>query len=89
MIYWISGPYGVGKSTVAKCLQELLPKAFVYDADWQTIHDRILKRGKKEDCWCMQNIGMCLEYQQKETHAIHVNALNRSPEEIAREIAES
>jgi hypothetical protein len=37
----------------------------------------------------MQNIGMCLEYQQKETHAIHVNALNRSPEEIAREIAES
>lgn len=167
MIYWISGPYGVGKSTVAKCLQEMLPKAFVYDAeemgnavrenypdecrqgivfdgyplwrefnyrllkdiatryegdilvdmtivceeaypeiierlradgvevkyvildaDWKTIHDRVLKRGEKENCWCMQNIEMCLEYQQKETHAIHVNALNRSPEEIAKEIAE-
>ena len=27
MIYWINGPYGVGKSTVAEALQKMLPKA--------------------------------------------------------------
>ena len=33
MIYWINGPYGVGKSTVAEALQKMLPKAHIFDAE--------------------------------------------------------
>ena len=33
MIYWLNGAYGAGKSTVADCLRELLPKAHIFDAE--------------------------------------------------------
>ena len=33
MIFWLSGAYGAGKSTVADCLRELLPKAHIFDAE--------------------------------------------------------
>ena len=33
MVYWINGPYGVGKSTVAEVLQKKLPKAHIFDAE--------------------------------------------------------
>lgn len=33
MVYWINGPYGVGKSTVAEVLQKELPKAHIFDAE--------------------------------------------------------
>ena len=33
MIYWINGPYGVGKSTVAEVLQKKLHKAHIFDAE--------------------------------------------------------
>lgn len=133
MIIWLSGPYGVGKSTLAECLVAKMENAVVFDAEevgnavrdnypdcprgvifedyplwcefcckllkdihenchkdiivpmtlvrkgsyrmirklrragirtklvileasYQTIHDRILARGEKEGCWCMENI---------------------------------
>ena len=133
MIIWISGPYGVGKSTLAKHLADRVENACIFDAEevgnavretypeapsgvifedyplwgefcyqllkdihkttgkniivpmtlirkesykiikklrragivtklivleasYQTVHDRILMRGEKEGCWCMQNI---------------------------------
>ena len=30
-------------------------------ADHQTVHDRILDRGEKEGCWCMENIDLSRE----------------------------
>lgn len=33
----------------------------VLDADYQTIHDRILMRGEEEGCWCMENIELASE----------------------------
>ena len=30
----------------------------VLDADYQTVHDRILARGEEEGCWCMENIDL-------------------------------
>jgi deoxyadenosine/deoxycytidine kinase len=165
MIYWINGPYGVGKSTVAEILQKKLPKAHIYDAeevgnairdnfpeeskysvifegyslwretnykllkeicekydgdiivpmaltltasyeeiikrlkdseikvkyvildaDHMTIHDRIIARGEKEGCWCMQNIDMCLEALQIDRHAVHIDTRDKSPEQIAEKI---
>ena len=133
MIIWISGPYGVGKSTLAERMAARMENAWLFDAeavgnavrdnypDWphgvifedyplwgefccrlltdihascgkdiivpmtllrersyriiealrqsgidtrlvvleasrQTVHDRILARGEKEGCWCMENI---------------------------------
>ena len=165
MIYWLNGSYGVGKSTVAECLKNRLPKAHIYDAeavgnavrdnfpeeckysvifegytlwrevnykllkeigerydgdiiipmtlvlkesyeeiikkleesgvqvryivldaDRKTIHDRIIARGEKEGCWCMQNIDMCLEALENDPHAVHIDTQNKSPERITDEI---
>lgn len=33
MIIWINGPYGVGKSTLAEKLAQLLPESFLFDAE--------------------------------------------------------
>lgn len=33
MIYWINGPYGVGKTTIAKLLKERLKKAYIFDPE--------------------------------------------------------
>ena len=165
MIYWINGPYGVGKSTVAEALQKMLPKAHIYDAeevgnairdnfpeeskysiifegyslwretnykllkeiyerydgdiivpmtltlpmsyeeiikrlidsdikveyvildaDHMTVHDRIIARGEKEGCWCMQNIDVCLEALKNDQQAVHIDTCAKSPEQIAEEI---
>ena len=56
------------------------------DGDYQTIRDRIISRGEKEDCWCMQNINTCLEIQNNENHAIHINSINQTPEQIVKMI---
>ena len=31
-------------------------KLIILEASYQSVHDRILARGEKEDCWCMENI---------------------------------
>ena len=138
MVIWISGPYGVGKSTLAEYMQSKMKDALIFDAeavgnavrdnypdhpygfifedyelwgefcyklikdihgnfhkdvivpmtllrqnsyriienlrkdgvdthlvvleaDHQTVHDRILDRGEKEGCWCMENIDLSRE----------------------------
>ena len=33
MIYWINGPYGVGKTTIAKILKERPNKAYIFDPE--------------------------------------------------------
>ena len=61
---------------------------FFLDGDYQTIHDRILKRGESEESWCMKNVNMCIEAQDNDLNAIHINTVNRTPEEIVKEIIE-
>lgn len=51
-----------------------------------TVHDRIIARGEKESCWCMQNIDMCLDALQSDRHAVHIDTREKSPEQIAEEI---
>ena len=164
MIVWISGAYGVGKSTFAEALVDKVDHAVIFDAEkvgdavrenysdepygviyedyplwceftymilkdihnvfhrnvlvpmtlirresydkiiqrllddgidtklivlmgtYQCIHDRILARGEEEGCWCMENIGMCLEVQQNDSRAVHIHTVGKSPEEIVEEI---
>ena len=33
MIIWISGPYGVGKSTLAEVLEKKIENALIFDAE--------------------------------------------------------
>ncbi|WP_211320981.1 hypothetical protein [Anaeroplasma bactoclasticum] len=56
------------------------------DGDYKTIHDRILKRGEGEDSWCMQNVKMCLDAQNNDSNATHIDTVNKSPEVIVKEI---
>ena len=54
------------------------------DGDRETVHDRILARGEAEDCWCMRNIELCLDAQNKDRHAVHIDAASHSPDEIVQ-----
>ena len=58
----------------------------ILDGDRQTIHDRIIKRGEDEECWCMNNIQTCLDAQCGDMRAEHINTVGRTPGEIADEI---
>lgn len=60
----------------------------ILDGDRQTVHDRILKRGEDEDCWCMKNIQTCIDVQRGDKRAVHINTVGRTPEAIADEIIE-
>lgn len=165
MIFWINGPYGVGKSTLAEKLHEMNPNSFIFDAEevgnavrgnlppelfngyifknypmWhrmcsellldllkryqgdiyipmtlvyedsyekimapiveqgyegihillessrQIVHDRILARGENEDCWCMQNIELCLDNQKEFTKVIRIESRGRTVEQLAEQI---
>ncbi len=165
MIIWINGPYGVGKSTLARALHKLNPNSFIFDAEavgnavrdnlpkhrfngyifegypmWFTmctallndiasdfsgdiyvpmtlvyqdsfaklagplsaqghtvkhilltstydvVHDRILARGETEDCWCMQNICLCLEQQRTFEDVIRIDSSGATVASLAAQI---
>ena len=54
------------------------------DGNRETVHDRILARGESEDCWCMRNIDLCLDSQNKDCHAVHIDATSHSPDETVQ-----
>ena len=158
MVIWISGPYGVGKSTLAEYMQSKMKDALIFDAeevgnavrdnypdhpygfifedyelwgdfcyklikdihenfhknvivpmtllrqnsyriienlrkdgidthlvvleaDHQTVHDRILDRGEKEGCWCMENIDLSRE-RTAALPGIHVATDDKSVVEL-------
>lgn len=55
----------------------------ILEADCQTIHDRILKRGEDEDCWCMKNIGPAVAGSGA-LPGIHIPTNDVSVEELVR-----
>ena len=42
MIIWISGPYGVGKSTLAEAIAAKMNNALIFDAEEVDLHARSL-----------------------------------------------
>lgn len=56
------------------------------ESSYAVVHDRILARGETEDCWCMQQIDLCLKNQGTFENAIRVPSLGKSPQELALEV---
>ena len=67
--------------------ENVLVKHILLEADSETIRQRILTRGEEEDCWCMQQIGKCIEGQKVMPCDMRICAL-QSPEILADLILE-
>ena len=74
---------------IQRLLDEGIPMKYVYlDADEATLKRRMIDSGReKPDSWCVRHIPACLAAQAQETHAIHIDTVGRTPEDIAQEIA--
>lgn len=74
---------------IQRLLDEGIPMKYVYlDADEATLKHRMIDSGReKPDSWCVRHIPACLAAQAQETHAIHIDTVGRTPEDIAQEIA--
>lgn len=59
------------------------------ESSYEVLHDRILARGEEEDCWCMQQIDLCLQNQRTFEDVIRIPSLGRSPQELAREVRQA
>lgn len=57
----------------------------ILEADRETIHDRILKRGEEEGCWCMENMDMAMAGAGA-LPGIRISTTGRSIEELTREV---
>lgn len=74
---------------IQRLLDEGIPMKYVYlDADEATLKHRMIDSGREEpDSWCVRHIPACLAVQTADTHAIHIDTVGRTPEDISQEIA--
>lgn len=61
----------------------------VLTSTYEVVHDRILQRGEEEDCWCMENIGLCLERQRDFDGVVRLLSVGKTVDELARELLEA
>lgn len=59
------------------------------EADYENVKNRILARGEEENCWCMQNINLCLENQKSFSDVIRFNTINELPQSLAKKVCEN
>lgn len=57
----------------------------ILEADYETIHDRILKRGEDEGCWCMENIDLAMAGTTA-LPGIHIATTNLSIENLVQHV---
>lgn len=74
---------------IGRLLDDGIPVWYIYlDADEATLKHRMIDSGReKPDSWCVRHIPACLAAQAADTHAVHIPTVNRTPEDIADEIA--
>ena len=70
MIIWISGPYGVGKSTLAEAMAAQMTNACI---------------GEDEDCWCIENIEMA-QKGASSLPGLHVPTDGRTVDELCEDL---
>lgn len=81
---------GSYENMIKRLMDDGIPVRYIYlDADYETLYDRMVGNGREtEDSWCVGHIPVCLKVQEEDRFAVHVNTVGRSPEDIAREIAD-
>ena len=57
----------------------------VLEAEYQTVHDRILARGEEEGCWCMENIELA-RTGSAALPGIHLKTDGAAVEELANDL---
>ena len=74
---------------IERLLRDGVPVRYIFlDGDAETLQHRMVDLGREEpDSWCVGHIHVCLAAQAADTHAVHIPTVNRTPEDIAREIA--
>ena len=90
MIIWLSGPYGVGKSTLAKAMSAKMKSALIFDAEevGNAVRDNYPDCPYGyifEDCWCMENIELAREGCAA-LPGIHIQTDGRTVEELCDEV---
>ena len=76
-------------AVIQRLMGEGVPVKYIFlDCDEATLRHRLVDLGReKPDSWCVRHIPACLAAQAADTHAVHIDTVDRSPESIAREIA--
>ena len=74
---------------IERLLRDGIPVRYIFlDGDAETLRHRMVDLGREEpDSWCVGHIPVCLAAQAADTHAVHIPTVNRTPEDIADEIA--
>lgn len=61
-------------------------KHILLESNYDTVYNRILERGEDKNCWCIQNINLCLENQAKFTNVIRISSIGETVENLANKI---
>lgn len=61
-------------------------KHILLESSYRVVHDRILARGESEDCWCVQNIDLCLREQKHFDNVLRIQSYGKTPDELAEEV---
>ena len=74
---------------IGRLLGDGIPARYIYlDADEATLKHRMIDSGREEpDSWCVRHIPACLDAQAADTHAVHIDTVGRTPQELAALIA--
>ena len=77
------------RDQIQRLRNEGVPVKYIYlDADEATLRRRMIDTGRElPDSWCVRHIPDCLAAQARDTHAVHIGTVGRTPDEIAHEIA--
>jgi len=79
-------PYSY-RNIIQKLLDDgIVVKFIVLEANFKSIHDRILARGEDEDCWCMENIEMSSNASKAIEGGYHICTDNRTVDELVDEV---
>ena len=76
------------QAIIQRLLDDGVAVRYVFlDADAETLRHRMVDTGReKPDGWCVAHIPVCLQTQEADRHAVHIDTVGRTPEEIAADI---
>lgn len=73
---------------IARPLREagVCVRHILLESTYELIRGRILARGEEEGCWCMEQIGLCLERQKEFRDVIRIGSYGKSVDELVQDV---